>query len=413
MNLLRFRSMRIEMPAKNATFSGQFQLRQTIMMAPKARFNSNQSKAFEGIAKDGLFNVPQSIQDKIGRNIHLIPNHPVNTIKKRIEQHFQLGNQRTNRFEIFDRFSPIVSTHQCFDSLLVPPQHESRLPQNSYYINQNTMLRAHTSAHQTELLEKGKKAFLVSGDVYRRDEIDATHYPVFHQMEGVRVFDEEELKGANNREQRVKLVEEDMKWWLEGAVRAIFGQNLQIRWVDAYFPFTEPSFEVEVFYNGKWLEVLGCGVVHQKILKNVGLEDKVGWAFGIGLERLAMVLFEIPDIRLFWTDDKRFHDQFPSDQIVKFKHYSKFPPCTKDISFWTTPKYHSNDFYEVVRSIGGDLIESVELVDKFSHPKTNRDSHCYRINFRSMDRNLTNEEINQLQEGIREQVAVQLGVELR
>lgn len=132
-----------------------------------------------------------------------------------------------------------------------------------------------------------------------------------------------------------------------------------------------------------------------------------------GLERLALVLFDIPDIRLFWTDDARFHSQFRSGKIDKFKPYSKFPPCIKDISFWVPSTFHPNDLYEVIRSIGGDLIESVSLVDKFTHPKTNKDSHCYRINYRSMDRSLTNEEINALQESVRQQVVDKLNVELR
>ena len=82
------------------------------------------------------------------------------------------------------------------------------------------------------------------------------------------------------------------------------------RWVDAYFPFTEPSMELEIFFKGEWLEVLGCGVMEMKILEEAGLGDKRAWAFGLGLERLAMVLFDVPDIRLFWSDDKRFTKQF-------------------------------------------------------------------------------------------------------
>lgn len=104
-----------------------------------------------------------------------------------------------------------------------------------------------------------------------------------------------------NEEEKVKYIEKDMKDKLEGMVREIFGQKLEMRWVDAYFPFTEPSFELEIFFQDQWLEVLGCGVVHQTILDNCNLQKK-GWAFGIGLERLAMVLFNIPDIRLFWSE---------------------------------------------------------------------------------------------------------------
>jgi phenylalanyl-tRNA synthetase alpha chain len=123
-----------------------------------------------------------------------------------------------------------------------------------------------------------------------------------------------------------------------------------------------------------------------------------------------MVLFDIPDIRLFWSQDPRFIEQFQgalaAPTLPKFKPYSKYPPCIKDITFWIPPEYHENNFFELVRETAGeaievlgfdtvgDLVENVKIHDKFQHPKTGRHSHCYRINYRSNDRNLTNEEIN-------------------
>lgn len=195
----------------------------------------------------------------------------------------------------------------------------------------------------------------------------------------------------------------------------MFGK-IEVRWVDAFFPFTNPSLEMEIFYNNQWLEVLGCGVIQQQILRNCQLSTNRGWAFGLGLERLAMILFNIPDIRLFWSSDPRFHSQFSDGKITKFQPYSKYPVCLKDITFWLpkeTEKFHENDFFELVRSVAGDLVETVKLVDSFKHPKTGRTSHCYRINFRSMDRNLTNDEINKLQDQIRFYIPKNLGAELR
>jgi phenylalanyl-tRNA synthetase alpha chain len=165
------------------------------------------------------------------------------------------------------------------------------------------------------------QAFLVTGDVYRRDAIDVTHFPVFHQMEGVRLFTAAELavrsprlrdgrgeesasplSEAERHAEGVRIVESDLKQALAGLVRSLFGPDTLTRWVDAYFPFTTPSFELEVFFNSKWLEVLGCGVIHPQILRNCGYtHGEIGWAFGLGLERLALVLFDIPDIRLFWS----------------------------------------------------------------------------------------------------------------
>jgi len=130
-----------------------------------------------------------------------------------------------------------------------------------------------------------------------------------------------------------------MKRTLDGLARALFG-DVETRWSPDYFPFTEPSWELEILFHGEWLEVLGCGVVHQQILRNCGLEHGRGWAFGLGLERLAMILFNIPDIRLFWTEDPRFHSQFSSAiagdhaTFPAFETYSKYPECYKDVSFW-------------------------------------------------------------------------------
>lgn len=155
-----------------------------------------------------------------------------------------------------------------------------------------------------------------AGDVYRRDEIDVTHFPVFHQMEGVRVFDAPELAllARDLHGDHVQAVGADLKAALSGLARRLFGDRVEMRWVDAYFPFTEPSWELEVQMEGKWLEVLGCGVIQRQIIDSCFARTDAtspatsstsssvqGWAFGLGLERLAMRLFDIPDIRLFWS----------------------------------------------------------------------------------------------------------------
>ena len=211
----------------------------------------------------------------------------------------------------------------------------------------------------------------------------------------------------------------DLQSTLEGLVRTVFG-DVEMRWVDASFPFTTPSLELEIYYGGEWLEVLGCGNIQPQILEKagyvVGRDGPGGWAFGLGLERLAMVLFGIPDIRLFWTTDERFTSQFKPGTITRFEPYSKFPPCYKDVSFWVGDSggaFHENDVHEIARGVAGDLCESVEAVDEFVHPKTGKKSVCFRINYRSMDRSLTNEEVDELQFKIRDRIASELPVELR
>ena len=336
-------------------------------------------------------------------------------------------------YKVFDDLSPIVTTRHNFDVLRIPPDHVSRSRSDTYYLTNENVLRTHTSAHQIELLAS-ESQFLVVGDVYRRDEIDRSHYPVFHQMEGIKLFS----KGNLSEEELYEQMEADLKGTLEGLARHLFGENVKMRWDHtATFPFTHPSFELEILFSTgtgddessqEWMEVLGCGIIHPEILYNAkrrpsldasGSADsyEYGWAFGLGLERLAMILFNIPDIRLFWTDDHRFHQQFASGTMeVAFQPYSKYPPCYKDITFWLPngqDSFHVNDFNELVRDIGGDLIEEVRLIDDFCHPKTGRQSHCYRIVYRSMDRSLTNEEIDALRVEVRDQVERSLRVELR
>jgi phenylalanyl-tRNA synthetase alpha chain len=201
---------------------------------------------------------------------------------------------------------------------------------------------------------------------------------------------------------------------LENLNKHLFG-DVKFRWVDAYFPFTEPSNELEIFFNEDWLEVLGCGLLREGILKNAGLDpDKyIAWAFGIGLERLAMKLFEIKDIRLFWTKDPRFLSQFSEGSITKFKPYSKYPACYKDITFFINETFNENDFMEIVRNVAGDLVEDVKCVDTFINMKTNKTSKCFRILYRHMDKTVTNEEINIFQVNLRQLVENELKLELR
>ncbi|XP_026185310.1 phenylalanine--tRNA ligase, mitochondrial isoform X3 [Mastacembelus armatus] len=366
--------------------------------------------------RDDFTNVTPKILAMVGRNLHNQSHHPLWLIKERIKAHFYSAYIRrsgTPLFSVYDNLNPVVTVEQNFDSLLIPPGHPSRKRGDNYYLNRTMMLRAHTSAHQSELVKSGLDAFLLAGDVYRRDEIDTSHYPVFHQMEGVRLFSNHELfsKVQNGEElslfecggqrtpqkqethtlEAVKLVEFDLKDTLTRLITHLFGEDLEIRWSDCYFPFTHPSFEMEVRFQGNWMEVLGCGVMEQELLNSAGAGNKLGWAFGLGLERLAMVLYSIPDIRLFWSQDERFFKQFRVQDIhqpICFQSYvfsqplSKFPPLHNDISFWLPESregqesFTENDFYELVRSIGGEMVEKVSLVDDFIHPKWRSYEDC-------------------------------------
>lgn len=342
-------------------------------------------------------NITQGINSKLGRNLHNQNNHPIEIIKRKIYDFFG------NHFKKFDDLSPIVHIEDNFDSLLIPKDHPARSLSDTYYKDENHVLRTQTSAHQTPLLKAGERQFLVTGDVYRKDDIDATHYPVFHQMEGV------EVMGANVTKEEA---EEALKRKLSGLIEYLF-PGCEYRFNNDYFPFTEPSYEVEVMFNGKWMEVLGCGVVQPKILENCGLAGQQAWAFGLGLERLAMVLFKIPDIRYFWSLDERFIKQFASGEIIHFKPYSDYPAIVRDLSFWINPDFAHNNFCEIVRETGGDLVESVTIEEEFTHPKTGRQSRLYRITYRSNDKTLTHDEINVIQDTINSVTVSKLQIEIR
>ncbi|KAI1730067.1 tRNA synthetases class II core domain (F) domain-containing protein [Ditylenchus destructor] len=402
------------------------------------------------IKPDENWNIAPGILQLLPRQLLNEPGHPLNLLKQRIINYFNTAHRKPNsgspRFVVCDKEPRLVTTFDNFDSLLTPADHVSRRPSDTYYVNNGYCLRAHTTAHQYKLLTQGLDSFIMYGDVYRRDEIDRTHFPCFHQLDCVRTYSSIELFGSYQYEKdepamfetnptadlrtpakqeyhtidtaRVLVIE--LQSSLEGLTRAIFGSEVQMRWVDAYFPFTHPSFELEVFFEGEWLEVLGCGVMDQKLLQSAGAGSKVGWAFGLGLERLAMKMYDIPDIRLFWSRDSGFLKQFANltpDDTIKYKPISNQPQLANDLSFWLPENMDSNEMrsntMDVIRTLGGELVEQVELVDEFFHPKKNRRSHCYRVVYRSMERSLTKEEVNVIHKSIEKYLAERFGAEIR
>lgn len=418
-------------------------------------------------SRDEWTNVPESILKLTDRKLHLDENHPIGILRDLIQKIFS-GKEYT----FYNNFQPVVSTYENFDVLGFPQDHPGRSKSDTYYLNKTTLLRTHTSAHENECFVNCKTpGYFITADVYRRDEIDRTHYPAFHQMEGARLWSRGEHTTGSSLEEKIlsdiaaipsgNIIVEDpglpfhpetnpkqsymtdretelvgihLKRTLELLVNEVFNQArisakasghedpeldqpLRVRWVEAYFPWTAPSWEIEVWWKGEWLECCGCGVVREQVLTNSGIKDKIGWAFGVGLDRIAMLLFGIPDIRLFWTLDERFKSQFSKGKITTFTPYSKYPGTVRDVAFWLPPQedapLHENDLMEIVRNTAGDLVESVKLLDEFVHPKTGRKSQCYRINYQSMDRTLTNEEVNVLQEEVRGILKKAYNIELR
>ncbi len=202
----------------------------------------------------------------------------------------------------------------CFDALNTAPDHPARNEADTFYLHDGRLLRTHTSTVQIRTMEAAPPPIRViaPGAAFRRDEVDATHSAQFHQIEGLYV------------DSGVSVA--DLKGTLEFFLRELFGSDTAIRFRPHYFPFTEPSFEIDVKSKAlksgeKWIEVAGCGMVHPAVLEEVSRargddaydpEKWTGFAFGLGMDRLAMILFDIPDIRLFAQNDLRFLRQFAS-----------------------------------------------------------------------------------------------------
>lgn len=193
----------------------------------------------------------------------------------------------------------IETDHYNFTALNIPPHHPARDMQDTFYLSEHELLRTHTSPVQIRHLEKNPPPvrIVAPGRVYRRDAVDATHSPVFHQVELLAIdegLDFSHLRGT-----------------VTAFLQAFFG-DLPVRFRASYFPFTEPSAEVDVQWRGRWLEVMGCGMVDPTVLEGLGLDPErwSGFAAGLGVERFAMVRHGIDDIRRLFSSDLRFLEQF-------------------------------------------------------------------------------------------------------
>ena len=232
--------------------------------------------------------------------------HPITQIINEVEEIF-LGMG----YEIADG-PEVEKAIYNFDKLNTPPDHPARDVQDTFYITDDIVLRSQTSPVQARVMEKQKPPIKIicPGTVYRSDTLDATHSPVFHQMEGLVV------------DKNISMT--DLKGTLEMFAKKCLGENTKLRFRPHHFPFTEPSAEVDVscFVCGGegckvckgegWIELLGCGMVHPNVLKNCGIdpEEYSGFAFGFGIERIAMAKYGIDDLRLLYENDQRFLKQF-------------------------------------------------------------------------------------------------------
>jgi phenylalanyl-tRNA synthetase alpha chain len=233
--------------------------------------------------------------------------HPLTQVTEEIIRSFRkIGFVVADGPEIEDEY-------HCFDALNTPADHPARDAQDTFYLapsadgaQPSSLLRTHTSSVQIRVMQKQSPPvrIIVPGRVYRRDNADATHNPTFHQVEGLYV-DRNVTVG-------------DLKGTVEFVFKELMGPETRIRFRPHYFSYTEPSFEIDFSsaltrkMGKEWLEIAGCGMVHPQVFQNVGYDPEVwtGWAFGFGIERIAMIRYGINDIRLFYENDLRFLKQF-------------------------------------------------------------------------------------------------------
>ena len=222
--------------------------------------------------------------------------HPISKTLKEIKDIFtSVGFHITYGPEIDDDY-------HNFTALNFPEHHPARDMQDTFFVQKDVVLRTHTSNVQIHLMESSQPPlrYIVPGRVYRNEAISFKSYCLFHQIEGI-VVDKHISFG-------------DLKGTLEYFVKRVFGSSVKMRFRPSFFPFTEPSAEVDIWdeKRGEWLEILGCGMVDPAVFENVGYDPNIwhGYAFGLGIERIAMLKYGISDIRLFFQNDKRFLDQF-------------------------------------------------------------------------------------------------------
>ena len=279
-----------ELPIEERPKAGQIinDIKIEIQEALESRKKALAGKKLEENIKKGHIDVTLP-----GRGLKRAGLHPITLISQRIESLFQqIG------FEIVDG-PEVEDEYHNFEALNIPEHHPARAMHDTFYFGDGRLLRTHTSSVQIRVMKNDSPPFrfIAPGRVYRCDS-DMTHTPMFHQVEGL-VVD--------------KLVTfSELKGLLINFLEIFFEKELKVRFRPSYFPFTEPSAEVDIEGKDGWLEVLGCGMVHPNVLKNVGIDPEKysGLAFGMGVERLAMLYYGVDDLRLFFDNDLQFLEQF-------------------------------------------------------------------------------------------------------
>lgn len=309
----------------------------------------------------------------------------------------------------------IVPVDVSFDLFDFAADHPARSHSDTYYADDKHILRTHDTVMwyyylnlpevKERIARKESVGTVCYGKVYRKDEIDNRHMNVFHQFGGWLL--QPDTKGIMPLDELKKVLSE--------VVEGLFGKEAEYRFLDDTFPYTDPSLQVEVKVGDRWIEILGGGMPKKSVLKKMGVEGYNGWAFGFGLERLAIISMELPDIRLLWSKDPRVVSQLKLGQ--KFKEVSKYPPIVRDISFIVSKDFAPNNYFDLIReTVGEDMVEEVQLLDTYADAKKfgeNKMSYTYRIVYRSLERTLTSEEVDALHKKLEQTTVTQYEAQVR
>ncbi len=310
--------IRVSVFGKKGHFAAQFAKLKELNNEEKKKFaaslNKQKEKLQELINETKIELEEKSFEDEMKKDaidIGLLNSksgkgalHPVMSTMDKIIEYFVSMN-----FSI-EEGGLVEDDFHNFEALNLPKYHPARDMQDTFYFNDAKLLRTHTSPVQIRTMKSQKPPIrmIAPGTVFRRD-FDLTHTPMFHQIEGLVVDGDEKVSFAN------------LKYILEDFLKYMFG-DVKVRFRPSFFPFTEPSTEVDiscifckqdgcrVCSHTGWIEVLGCGVVHENVFKAVGYENVSGWAFGLGVERIAMLLHQVPDLRSLFEGDLRLLEQF-------------------------------------------------------------------------------------------------------
>lgn len=348
--------------------------------------------------------IPKSILNKTAKIFFTKKNNPICVVK-------DLLHKSIKGYTLFEDTNPYVSVEHNFDSLLFSPTHPAR--SLGFYKDEKYLLRTHMAAHLFGRIKLGYEKFLSCGDVYSKEnKISRTSYPVSHQMDCFSIVNGEFPSTA-------------MRNLMKSIMVYLFGKTTKYRFLeeelgsDVHFPYTIHASQIEVEFINKdtgeisWIKVMSGGVVHPEIMEKACKKNEQAFTFSIDLDHLAMKLFNIPDIRLIWSEDVRFSNQFESGRLSTYSAFAKYPVCYfRDIALWETSDFNINDMLFIIRDVSNDMVEEVYPLDFRSNNNLGKKSLSYRIKYRHVAKSLIDTDIVDAHNIIRDRLKRELNLQL-